>query len=45
MVPLELDFGMQLPQRLARLNRHVTNPIHPLVSTVAGASFWGVSVT
>jgi deazaflavin-dependent oxidoreductase (nitroreductase family) len=23
----ELDSGMQLPQRLARFNRHVTNPI------------------
>jgi hypothetical protein len=23
----ELDGGMKLPQRLARFNRHVTNPI------------------
>jgi deazaflavin-dependent oxidoreductase (nitroreductase family) len=26
----ELDSGMQMPQRLARLNRHVTNPIQRL---------------
>jgi deazaflavin-dependent oxidoreductase (nitroreductase family) len=28
--PQEFDIGMQFPQRLARFNRHVTNPIQRL---------------